>query len=272
MWKPKNLEFKQPRANATSVVLPPKSAESQVQDNLAFNVPTPRQSTIKIEEDQKENPDQIKERLFSSLESLSRDENWRLVLSSLFQLWEETATLSQSLTVGKLPADTKLNIWEVYGNLTLLKSLNYPAIVELKRPKHDAGGVYAVLKKLIGNHVVMVGGREEVMPLGMFNDLWYGHAYIVWKDFEDLPRVINPGTSSLAVTWLQHNLKYLNLFEGPESGFYDSRTRKAIVRLQREKNLYVDGIVGPQTKMVLYSLLGVYYRKPMLESAPEKKG
>ncbi len=271
IWKQKKPEFSQPRANATSVVLSPQSTNRQMKDNLALNMTTTQKPTIKIEENPKDNPDQIKDRLFFSLERLSRDENWRLVLSSLFELWEETTTVSQGVTIGKLPADTSLNIWEVYGNLTLLKSLNYPAIVELKRPKHDIG-VYAVLKKLMGDNVVMVGEKEEVMPLGMFNDLWYGHAYIVWKDFEGLPRVIYPGTSSLAVTWLQHNLKYLNLFDGQESGFYDSRTRTAIVRLQKEKNLYVDGIVGPQTKMTLYSLLGVYYRKPVLLSAPEKKG
>jgi peptidoglycan hydrolase-like protein with peptidoglycan-binding domain len=38
-----------------------------------------------------------------------------------------------------------------------------------------------------------------------------------------------------------------------------------VMRLQKKNNLFADGIVGPQTKRTLYSLLDVY-RKPTLVS------
>jgi len=269
IWRPEKLELTQPKATATSMPsVPSSSIAKKSEDKITspYVAPPPQKNIPKTEEI---NSDQITDQLFSSLERLSREENWQLVLKPLFELWEEEKIIPHQVKTGKLPKGTNLNIWEVYGNLTLLKSLNYPAVVELKRPKHNSG-VYVVLKRLREDEVVLVGEREMVLPLKIFYDLWYGHAYIIWKDFEDLPRAIHPGASSLAVTWLQHNLKYLNLFDGPESGYYDSRTRKAIVRLQKEKNLYVDGIVGPQTKMILYSLLGVYYRKPVLLGEPKK--
>lgn len=270
IWRPEKLELTQTKAIATSIPsVPSSSITKKPEDKMTspYVVPPPQKNIPKTEEI---NSDQITGQLFSSLERLSREENWQLVLKSLFELWEEEKIIPQEVKTGQLPKGTSLNIWEIYGNLTLLKSLNYPAIVELKRPKHDSG-VYVVLKRLRGDEVVLVGEGEVVLPLKIFYDLWYGHAYIIWKDFEDLPRAIHPGASSLAVTWLQHNLKYLNLFDGQENGYYDSKTRDAVIRLQKEKYLYVDGIVGPQTKMVLYSLLDVYYRKPVLLGEPRKK-
>ena len=270
IWRPENLELTQPRAIATSIPL--VSTSNVAKNSGAFIAPHEVESPYpeKIPKQEQIKSDQITDQWFFPLERLSRNENWQLVLKSLFELWEEEKIIPKDIKRGQLPKGTSLNIFEIYGNLTLLKSLNYPAIIELKRPKHDKG-VYTVLKKIVDDHVVMIGVKEEVMPLGMFNDLWYGHAYIAWKDFENLPRVISPGTSSIAVSWLQHNLKYLNYFDGVENGLYDSKTREAVFKLQKEKNLYVDGIVGPQTKMVLYSLLDVYYPKPFLLDKPRKR-
>jgi len=241
----KQSEPAQAKANvlqpATPVVSPPEASKE-----------------VKVEVSTEE----IINRLFSPMERISKKENWGFVLNAVFELWGEKGFNLSAVAVGRLPKGSQLNIGEVYGNMTLLKSLNYPAIVSLKRPKHDSG-IFAVLKKLRADSVVMVGGSEVEMPVSVFYDLWYGHGYIVWKDFEKLPRVIYTGSSSRAVTWLQHNLRYLKLFDGQPSGFYNYSTKEAITRLQKEHNLYVDGIVGPETKMMLYSLLG-FYPKPVL--------
>ena len=143
--------------------------------------------------------------------------------------------------------------------------------MEVRRPGYDTW-VYAVLKSLDKGQVVMLGEEEEQIPLNMFHDIWYGHGYVLWKDFEELPRVIYPGTSSLAVTWLQHNLKTLNFYEGPANGFYDKKTKEAVVRVQRENKLLVDGIVGQETKMILYALLSIYPKPVLIEEGEKRIG
>ena len=222
-----------------------------------------------IEKRVEDSPEQIINRLFYPLERLSGEENWQLVLKSIFELWKEESVIQSGVTIGSLPEDTSLGIREIFGNMTLLRSLGYPAIVELKRPENDSS-IYVVLKELNNNKAVMIGEREEVIKEEIFSDLWYGHGYIVWKDFENLPHIIYPGNSSLAVTWLQHNLKYLNFFDGPVNSIYDNRTREAVARLQKENNLSVDGILGPQTKIWLYSLLDIYPKPALL--GHEQKG
>lgn len=214
--------------------------------------------------EEKEKPKEIIMELFSPVEAISRKENWHSALRSIITLWNETmpGEWEEGIETGFFPKDTNLNMLEIYGNLTLLSSMNYPAIVELKKPESDSK-VFWVLKKLKDTQVILIGEHEKEIPLEIFNSLWMGHAYIFWKDFENLPEVIFPGTSSVAVTWLQHNLAYLKLFKNPVTGFYGASTKEAIVNLQKKNSLGVDGIVGPQTKMIIYSLLDIY-PKPLL--------
>ena len=225
-------------------------------------LPTPQPVVKKEVKDAESNPEKTITRLFYPMENLSKGENWRLALKWILRLWEEEDHIQSDLQRGQIPKNIDMKMREIHGNMTLLRSLNYPAIVELKEPINDSR-IYAVVKRLTDDNVVIVGENEEILPLKRFIDIWYGHAYILWKDFDDLPRIICPGTSSLAVIWLQHNLKYLNLIEGVPSGFYDMRTRQAIMQLQKRYYLAPDGIVGPQTKMILYSLLNCY-NKPSL--------
>ncbi len=205
------------------------------------------------------------QRLVDPLRGLSLEENWVTALKTVFSLWSEPWHDEPGLKPGDLPEASKLKIFEVYGNLTVLKSINYPAIVELKIPG-DHSTIYVVLKKFAGDSMVLVSQKEMDIPTGAFAGLWYGRAFILWKDFEELPRSIYPGSSGSMVIWIQKNLKILDFFEGPESGVYDKQTVDAVIRFQKNNNLFADGIVGPQTKRTLYSLLNVY-RKPTLVSS-----
>ena len=228
--------------------------------------PVIQKQTIEIPQEKPPeiNNEDLINRLVEPLTGLSLEENWVTALKSVFSLWSEPWLDEPGLKPGDLPEASKLNIFELYGNLTVLKSINYPAILELKTPE-DHSTIYVVLKKFAGDSMVLVGEEEINIPTDAFIGLWYGRAFILWKDFEELPRSIYPGTKGNMVIWLQKNLKILNLFEGPESGVYDDQTVDAVIRLQKKNNLFADGIVGPQTKRTLYSLLDVY-QKPTLVS------
>jgi general secretion pathway protein A len=205
---------------------------------------------------------QTRERLFAPMERLSRQENWQYVLRTACALWGQELTVEPDLPVGALPEALTLNTFEFYGNLNGLKSLNYPAVVELRKSPHELG-IFAVLKQATDHHLVVVSGDELLVPSWIFHSVWYGHAYILWKDFERLPRRIDRDSEEAQVLWLQNNLRCLDCYYGEASGIYDRKTEGAVMRFQKLYNLSTDGIVGPQTKMMLYSLLNIY-EKPRL--------
>lgn len=241
---------------------PPKPVAAPV-------ITPPAEVPLPIQE-KKESPEQILDRFFTPLEKLTRQENWQLALATVFKMWEEDPKVLSGVATGTLPEMSTMYLREISGSMTLLRSLNMPAIVEVRRPRSNQW-VYGVLRSLGDDRLVMLGENEEQIPLSVFNEIWYGHAYVLWKDFEELPRVIYPGTSSLAVTWLQHNLKTLNLFKGPVSGFYDQKTKQAVVRLQKENKLLVDGIVGSETKMIIYAHLDIYPKPTLIENSKKKE-
>jgi general secretion pathway protein A len=229
-------------------------------------VKAPGPETLKAPE---EKPEDGVRAILHSLEGLSRDETWRLALESGFSLWREGTTIPHWITAGNLPRDTRLRLWEISGNMTRLSGFNYPAILELRRPGRDSV-LYVLLRKVKNERAIVTALKDVSIPVQALNDLWYGHAFVIWKDFEDFPRVISSGAPALAVTWLQHNLRSLRFLDGPVSGLYDALTKEAVMRLQRQKGLAVDGVVGPETMMVLYSLLGVYPKPTLLGEEEER--
>jgi hypothetical protein len=221
--------------------------------------------------EKEEPPEQIMDRFFTPLEKLSRQENWQTAMASVFTLWHEAPEALKGVPPGTLPEKSNLYLREIHGSMSLLRSLNLPAILEVRRPESDTW-VYGVLRSLGEDEAVMLGeGEEQRIPLAVLQEMWYGHAYVLWKDFEELPRSIYPGTSSIAVTWLQHNLKTLDLYQGPVTGFYDKNTKQAVARLQKGNQLLVDGVVGPETKMILYAHLDIYPKPTLIKDSRKKE-
>lgn len=194
-------------------------------------------------------------------------ENWNTAMQTVLTLWQfKVANLE--VPIGQLPKPAiadGFKLYEVNGSFTRLKLLNYPAIVELVG--QDNKSIYMVVSELAGDRIILQtpsqNNGKTSLSFADFMHLWYGRAFIVWKDFESLPWVINQETGPIAITWLQKNLKSFNLFTGTETGIYDSNTIRAVTAFQRKNNLLVDGITGPQTKMLLYARLEAY-PKPTL--------
>ena len=62
---------------------------------------------------------------------------------------------------------------------------------------------------------------------------------------------LRPGDTGIAVVCLQKALVRTKWLEGKPSGTFDAATRKAVVALQTEKTLFVDGEVGRESAIVL---------------------
>lgn len=199
---------------------------------------------------------QAMDRLIAPLSAYHRQANWQLALETIRALWNRNA-MHPSVPVAGGPAADDLIIYRFFGNLNLLKSLNYPAILKV-RCNGETLPVYVVLKKAEGDRLLLTGVADVQVAESALNRCWFGHAFIPWKDFETLPRVIAPGTRSESVTWLQRQLGALGFYKTEPNGYYDAATREAVLQLQRRYHLLEDGIVGPQTRMMLYALLKTY--------------
>jgi general secretion pathway protein A len=89
-------------------------------------------------------------------------------------------------------------------------------------------------------------------------EFWYGNAYLFWKDFQVRGRFLAKGKSGDAVVWLQNCLKDLGYYTGEMTGIFASDTERAVQSFQKDHFLEEDGVLGPQTKIVLYQELKAY--------------
>lgn len=58
---------------------------------------------------------------------------------------------------------------------------------------------------------------------------------------------LRPGDKGRYVTYLQVRLRHWGYFKSNPSGIYDAQTVRAVKRFQRDRELFADGFVGPQT-------------------------
>lgn len=68
--------------------------------------------------------------------------------------------------------------------------------------------------------------------------------------------VLRLGDSGPEVTFIQQRLQQLGYFNQSPTRRFDSATRNAVIRFQRNVGLLADGIVGPQTENALFAEFG----------------
>ncbi|EMT38893.1 Putative peptidoglycan-binding domain-containing protein [Thermoanaerobacter thermohydrosulfuricus WC1] len=68
-------------------------------------------------------------------------------------------------------------------------------------------------------------------------------------------RLLYEGTVGYDVLQLQMILQSLGYDPGPIDGIFGPRTKNAVMRFQRDNGLKVDGIVGPETMIVINMLI-----------------
>jgi peptidoglycan hydrolase-like protein with peptidoglycan-binding domain len=88
--------------------------------------------------------------------------------------------------------------------------------------------------------------------------LWNHRALILWKDFEDLPYVMENGFKGKEAIWLQKNLRLLGFYKGREAASFGPKTEQAVKNYQRRYNIKDDGRFDTESKLMLYNLLNIY--------------
>jgi general secretion pathway protein A len=200
------------------------------------------------------------EKLVTYLSSLTLMESKLEAVKWILEAWNVAPEEMQGLNetdLEMIEEDHRLSSLEVNGTLERLKSLNYPAFLEIALPNAQ-GTKYLALVSIRGDTGVFGSVDKIEMPLSIIDSLWTRKAIILWKDFENLPESIGVGFKGKEAIWLQKNLRLLGYFQGREALLYGPKTVQAMMELQRNNSIKDDGIFNTDSKLLLYNLLQIY--------------
>lgn len=153
----------------------------------------------------------------------------------------------------------QLEVLTLKNDLAVIERLNLPTILELDVPDSErdqkvAG--FAVLEKITDGAAFLAGGTAAAVyrvPVADLRAGFCGKAFVFWKNFWNLQGTISASAPPQTVLLLKIYLKELGFPEIDPAPVYDAQTRSIISRLQARHGLSDDGLVGSQTKIVLYS-------------------
>jgi general secretion pathway protein A len=139
------------------------------------------------------------------------------------------------------------------GNLTLIKNLNLPAILEFPLPD-GSGSRFMALVGLADDEIRLSDGENtfSVAPASLAG-LWSGVAHIFWKNYYNYTGIIPISSPGEVILSLKVHLKALGFPIEEMTAAYDTSTRLAVEDIQARNGLDVDGMVGPMTKIALYN-------------------
>lgn len=207
--------------------------------------------------------------LLETLKALSSEETKIRAIRTIMDIWGRPISLDPNLNFNTIASDLGMRAYQYDGSLRGIRALNYPAILELRLPG-ETEAKYVALKHIKDKQGIFFLGSDTEIPLSTTNDFWYGRAYIFWKDFENLATCLRYGDHSTEVAWVQEKLKFLGYYDSDVTSIYGEKTKTAVAGFQRDHHIRADGIVGPETKMVLYSRLPSY-DTPNLTSATREE-
>ena len=133
--------------------------------------------------------------------------------------------------------------------------LNLPAVFEFFTPGNRST-VFLVLER-ISNGVIFFKSNELSNEIRMnYNEMksrWTGYAYIFSKNFFNFAGAISKDAPSGAIITLKMLLRDMGYKGITLEPFYDEITRNTIMAIQEKYKILIDGIVGTETKIILFN-------------------
>ena len=157
------------------------------------------------------------------------------------------------------------------GNINRVRVLDLPVLLELRLGEAMTKRYVALLafEGAYGKIAPPLPDDSSLVPLEVVESLWYGTAYALWKDAWGGRRYLAKGMKGGTVGDLQSSLKDLGYYRQKPSGVFDEKTADAVGAFQRDHFLDEDGILGPQTRIVLYQALK-RFQMPTLGGASQR--
>ena len=141
------------------------------------------------------------------------------------------------------------------ADLAFMQTLNLPAVFTFYLAGHSWPKYLAVAYIDQEKIYFIAGGEGRVVSVDrdIFLQYWSGEAYVFWKNFNGLDGVVSQRSRGRDVITLKKLLQQLGYADVMLTDIYDNDTQQIIEAVQAKYNLYIDGMVGPFTKIALYN-------------------
>ena len=180
---------------------------------------------------------------------------------------EATEWQDGKLDLAAIAAARRLEYLPVQSDIRLLTLLDLPVMVGLTVPPSRQTR-FALIRGMTDTHCRIRLEKDYVVPLEAITQRWVREAHVFWKNYEELRTTLALGSSGPAVEKLQTLLAHVptpshmgTLLIQPAGElppFFGPRTQDAVSQFQKMQRLVPDGIVGPQTLILLYRRLPAY--------------
>lgn len=197
--------------------------------------------------------------LVGDLAALQEEESASLAFNPLARAWgvaplRGAGEVAQAGGLGSAARNRALEMARYQGDLAGLIALGVPSLLEITLPG-IRGKRFLALTGAEGDRV-----RTEGLPGGAvllrgedLESIWFGRAWVPWKNFEGIPFLSAPGHRGEGVEALQQRLRAAGFLRAEtQKGVFDPPTLSAVTALQAAGGIAPDGRVGPLTLLVLY--------------------
>lgn len=144
------------------------------------------------------------------------------------------------------------------GSWAGIRLLDRPVIITLTGG--DGARHQAVVTGLGEDEAELLIGEESMtVSLAALSDYWFGEYLLVWRPPNGEVKAFRPGMRDEGVLWLRQSLAAIQgepvaPLDSPE---FDEAVEARVKAYQRDRRLEVDGLVGPQTQIIMNSDLGL---------------
>jgi len=181
-------------------------------------------------------------------------------LQAMLRAWNRQADLepdvaAQPSGLYEVAALHGLRCHDVRANMTKLRVLNLPCVLQIFLPGDDRRPFYLALVGLDGDRASIVtsyDGESAQFDIEVIEQYWYGRAFVFWEESEPLDELMVVGSTGPSVAWVQNELARMGYYSGAVTAIYDEATAQAVALFQRRYRLLADAKVGPETRMALY--------------------
>jgi general secretion pathway protein A len=159
-----------------------------------------------------------------------------------FSFWSETAKYQLQATY-------------IHMDLPRIKALGVPCILQIQDA--DLRNIkYVLFMGFKGDNVLLGSCTEGLLELTQkkLEEKWNGVSIIVWKNLTNLDRELHEGMSGEDVKKAEEIFRKLGYFKGiPPTDYFSAITSTVVKHFQTSTGIKVDGIIGPETKIALYT-------------------
>lgn len=141
-------------------------------------------------------------------------------------------------------------------NLAMVRAINLPMVAEVYE-----GAMFTP------QYLVLMGIEKDRLKVGdplqglrwitepEFNRQWFGRLTVMVPKSVKPETILGRGSGGESVRMLQMRLQRLGFFDSDPNGFYGDYTVEQVRRFQQQNRIKIDGLVGLETNLVLFSRL-----------------